>query len=925
MAPSRSHSAVTLAAQYVRMSTEHQQYSTANQADAIRQYASERGFQIVRTYADQGKSGLTIAGRPGLRQLLEDVLSPDPGFSAVLVFDISRWGRFQDADESAHYEYLCRHAGVSVHYCAEDFENDGGPAATIIKCVKRAMAGEYSRELSKKVFTGKCRLIELGYRQGGPVGYGLRRQLIDAAGQSKGELQPGEWKSIHTDRVVLTLGPRNEVAVVRRIYDLFVNQSETIIGIANQLNAEGIQADLGRKWTRYLVREVLNNEKYLGHNVFNRHSCKLKTPQIRNDETRWIRKEDAFPRLVDPDMYRAAQQRLQRFRRFRCSDEELIERLRKLALRRGRLSGKLIDAEPDCPPTRQYRRRFGSLREAYRLAGYTPPKSYVHLATNERLEAGRQRLTGELVRRLELAGASVEYVNPLGPLKVNGQFTVILALARRRPTTAGSPGWLIRLGNRPPADITVIGRMDAWNESPCDYHFVPRDEFASAVLLGSEATSAVLRPFRRHNFDSLAQLCRRCPVERFPCPPNIDLLPEADGKKKSRSSAILTETPVAEPTGGEPDTGQPALDRRSKKNAPLRAWECEYGRQQTLVAKASACVSALNRLAQAVRRLADDESLPPRLRQEGLDAAPDLAPTAEAPSDPRLEMEAVGGANIRRIPLAAIQVSRPWDGQGALTPAYGELAESVLKLGLLEPLLVEASPDKPNQYHLLRGRLRIAVLQGMELTEADCFVVDRGASYVATNSPRGLNALQEHVMVCRALSHGIDASQLASALHLDYCSVWRKQRLLRGIGEEAAYTLAAGWATQSAYETVRKVRPARQVEIAKLFAATQNFSRAYGTVLLAATPTDDLMKPTLPKRLQGLTSDEIHRIELESRPLEQRFLQAANRYGDTRLQVLVLTTYLRAIVSNPRLGGPLTNVSCELVELLDELQFHYGY
>lgn len=147
-------------------------------------------------------------------------------------------------------------------------------------------------------------------------------------------------------------------------------------------------------------------------------------------------------------------------------------------------------------------------------------------------------------------------------------------------------------------------------------------------------------------------------------------------------------------------------------------------------------------------------------------------------------MEAVCGANIRRIPLAAIQLSRPWDGHGALTPAYSELAESVLKLGLLEPLFVEASPDKLNRYHLLRGRLRIAVLQGMELTEADWFLVDRDASYVATNSPRGLNALQEHVMVCRALSHGIDASQLASALHLDYCSVWRKQRLLRGIGEE---------------------------------------------------------------------------------------------------------------------------------------------
>lgn len=48
------------AAQYVRMSTEHQQYSTDNQALAIARYARQRGYEIVRTYADEGKSGLNL-------------------------------------------------------------------------------------------------------------------------------------------------------------------------------------------------------------------------------------------------------------------------------------------------------------------------------------------------------------------------------------------------------------------------------------------------------------------------------------------------------------------------------------------------------------------------------------------------------------------------------------------------------------------------------------------------------------------------------------------------------------------------------------------------------------------------------------------------------------------------------------------------
>ncbi|MFY0312932.1 recombinase family protein [Leisingera sp. D0M16] len=94
------------AAQYVRMSTEHQRYSTENQSDAIARYADERGYQIVRTYSDAGKSGLRIEGRTGLTRLIEDIEAGQANSRTVLVYDVSRWGRFQDADESAYYEYM---------------------------------------------------------------------------------------------------------------------------------------------------------------------------------------------------------------------------------------------------------------------------------------------------------------------------------------------------------------------------------------------------------------------------------------------------------------------------------------------------------------------------------------------------------------------------------------------------------------------------------------------------------------------------------------------------------------------------------------------------------------------------------------------------------------------------------------------------
>lgn len=113
------------AAEYVRMSTDDQPNSIAYQTEAIRRYAAKLGFEVVATYSDPGRSGVEIKHRPGLRQLLQDVVGGHARYRVILVYDVSRWGRFQDVDESAHYEFVCRSAGVPVHYCAEQFENDG--------------------------------------------------------------------------------------------------------------------------------------------------------------------------------------------------------------------------------------------------------------------------------------------------------------------------------------------------------------------------------------------------------------------------------------------------------------------------------------------------------------------------------------------------------------------------------------------------------------------------------------------------------------------------------------------------------------------------------------------------------------------------------------------------------------------------------
>jgi len=364
------------AAMYVRMSTEHQQYSIANQADAIEKYAADHNLTIVKRFVDPGRSGLTLSGRPGLRQLLFEAISGEPGFSDVLVYDVSRWGRFQDMDESAFYEYTCKKANVKIHYCLEQFENDEKAYSTLIKALKRVMAAEYSRELSAKVFAGQARLVLMGYRQGGSAGYGLRRVVIDSDGKKKVVLKSGDAKAVSSDRVILVPGPKREVAVVRKIFDWYTIDGVSEERIAKRLNARKVTFEPETrwpvpKWSIRRVHEVLTNPKYIGTNVYNRTSFKLQQRRVTNAVAEWIRLDAAFTPIIPRALFEQAQ-KTRLLRAEHLTNEQILERLRDLLKREGRLSVSIINGGLQGPCACTIWARFGSLREAYRLIGYHP-------------------------------------------------------------------------------------------------------------------------------------------------------------------------------------------------------------------------------------------------------------------------------------------------------------------------------------------------------------------------------------------------------------------------------------------------------------------------------------------------------------------------------------------------------------------------
>lgn len=464
----------SLAAQYIRMSADHQKYSPENQRSVIAAYAGERQIRIVRSYEDHGRSGLSIAGRDGLKKLINDVQFGHATFDCVLVFDVSRWGRFQDVDESAYYEFICKRAGISIHYCQEEFTNDGSLASVIMKSLSRAEAADFSRKLSKRVFIAASYGVSLGFWQGAPAGFGLRRSTVDEFGNRRVDLRPGEQKHYKTDRVILVPGPRSELDIVHRIFAEFASRKKTRTEIANDLNSEGIYNSQGRPWQMQTINNILRNEKYLGQIVYNRRSYKLQTTPIHNPRDMWVRHENAFAPLVSPELFAKVQKVLAEVKYGRRrSDVQLLEQLKSLWRRKGHLSRDLIQTDTRLFSCTAYARRFGSLMNAYDRIGYDPGPRFHFYGTGEKTSAVVRWTASELMRELQRWGEQASFLPELNLLTIKGSLTIVIATAWSVADGKldGRPHrrWHVRKIKFPRADQALIVRMQEANASIKDY------------------------------------------------------------------------------------------------------------------------------------------------------------------------------------------------------------------------------------------------------------------------------------------------------------------------------------------------------------------------------------------------------------------------------------------------------------------------
>jgi hypothetical protein len=374
------------------------------------------------------------------------------------------------------------------------------------------MAGEYSRELSCKVFAGQCRLIEMGFRQGGAAGYGLRRQLIDRNGISKSQLNRGDRKSFQTDRVILVPGPDQEIAVVREIYERFVRNGETEVQIASSLNHRGIVSDLMRPWTRATIHQILTNPKYVGTNVYNRQSFKLKQKRINNPPNMWITRQGAFEPIVPAELFVQARAIIQARHRH-LSDDELLNRLRSLLTHYGSLSGLLIDQAEEMPSSSVYASRFGGLYRAYQLIGWEARRDFSYVEINRAIRTRHADLIKSIIGQLQSIDAGIRLDSASGLLTINESFTASLVLARCHETPSHACHWQFRFDTSLLPDITIAARLSPGNQVILDYYLFPRVDVLWQRLRLRPDNGVVLDLYRFENLKFFECLARTVSVE----------------------------------------------------------------------------------------------------------------------------------------------------------------------------------------------------------------------------------------------------------------------------------------------------------------------------------------------------------------------------------------------------------------------------
>jgi hypothetical protein len=237
---------------------------------------------------------------------------------------------------------------------------------------------------------------------------------------------------------------------------------------------------------------------------------------------------------------------------------------------------------------------------------------------------------------------------------------------------------------------------------------------------------------------------------------------------------------------------------------------------------------------------------------------------------------------------------------------YQQILSSVREVGIIEPLIVFPQDGKTDIYLLLDGHVRLEVLRQIGQTLVRCLIATDDEAYTYNKRVNRMTTIQEHVMILKAIKSGVSEQRIAQVLNVNIASIRQKRDLLDGICKEAAEICKDRFMSPKAFSFIRKMKPMRQIEVAELLAAANNFGVPYIKALLAATAPDMLIDPDKHKLVGGLTPEEVSRMETEMGVLQRDLKLIEESHGNEVLNLVLARGYLAKILGNARIVRFLT-------------------
>ncbi len=268
---------------------------------------------------------------------------------------------------------------------------------------------------------------------------------------------------------------------------------------------------------------------------------------------------------------------------------------------------------------------------------------------------------------------------------------------------------------------------------------------------------------------------------------------------------------------------------------------------------------------------------------------------------------------ILLLPVGSILPMKKLSPGISKSKKYRRIAASIPEVGIIEPLVVYPQVNGSTQYMLLDGHVRLDILKEMGQEKVACLVAADNEAFTYNHKVSPLSAIQEHFMIVEAIRQGVSEERIAKDSGRGRRRHPAKTDLLDGICPEAVQLLKEKRASAGAFREMRKVKPMRQIEMAELMVAANNFSASYAQCLLAATPQDQLLEPDKPKDVRGLSPEDMSRMEREMENLAQDLRSVEDSHGRNVLNLVLVVGYLKKLLENVRVVRYLSQHCCEIL------------